>query len=294
LTISSVQASDAGTYFITVTDPHGSNTENASLVVIPLAQAKTNYLIDPSFESGTFATASTAGWVGFNGYSFQNNQEYYYLSDEPVSVFDGTNCLEIYNQGTYDGAYQDRPASPGEVFTANAWFLTPSSDQIQGSNTCKIEVQFRDANGDVLLDYESSSLDTNTLTDTWIEFVPSNIYLGDFVTLVGTAPYLVAPANTTDVRYQFTFYSPDGDGGEADVDGAVLTLRQPPVNFTVTNGNVQISFPTLYGPSYAVYYKTALSDPTWRTLTTLTGDSTVHNVTDTVHSASRFYVVDTQ
>jgi hypothetical protein len=294
LTISSIQASDAGTYTVKVTDPHGNNSVNAPLVVIPLATAQTNYLIDPSFESSTFATASTAGWYSFNGCAFQNDQEFYYLSDEQVSVFDGTNCLETYNGGAYDGAFQDRPASPGEVFTGYAWFLTPSSDEIAGANTCILEVQFRDSGGNVLVDYQSAPVTASTTPDVWYQIGTSTEYAADFVTVLSTGPLIIAPKNAASVRYQITFHAPAGDGGEVDVDACDLTLHEPLAPITFDGTKIHLSVPTLFGPTYKVLWRSSATSGTWSTLTSFSGDGTTHDVQDTPGPVTRFYTVNTQ
>jgi hypothetical protein len=77
-------------------------------------------------------------------------------------------------------------------------------------------------------------------------------------------------------------------GGEADIDAAVLRLREPATSIAVNGTTVHISFPTLYGPGYTVYYKNHLTYATRQTLTTLTGDGDVHNVTDTVPAGCPF------
>jgi hypothetical protein len=296
LTISSVIPADAGTYSVTVTNTHGTGTSSALLAVQPLVIAQTNLLLDPSFESGTWAPASNLGWVNFNGAAFQNTGNFYFGSSTPVSVLNGTNCVQIYptGGGSYNGIYQDQPALPGQIFTASGNFYTPSQDQISGANICYMEVHFMDAAGNVLLDYSSALVTSNTPANTWFTLQPTNILAGDFTTSLGTASYLKAPANTVKVRTQATYFSPAGAGGSVYVDLFDLRLRSTVVTPMVSGSNVQLSFPTVFGPTYKVLYKTNLTDVAWQTLSSVVGDGTVKTVADPVGSKTRFYTVNTQ
>ena len=299
LTITSLAESDAGTYRVTVTNTHGLAVANANLAVVPLAQASTNLLINSSFDQGPFATSAEAGWYGFNGAVEQSTNDYYYFSSTPVAVVDGTNCVDIYSSGanSYNGIFQDRPASPGEIYTANAWFLTPIEDPIGVSNVCYLEVQFRDAADAVLIQYSSAMINSNTPTSTWVNLAPTNIHSGDFLTFLGTSPYMVAPAGTTKVRCQVTYHSdPVNDlGGSVYVDALTLMLKAPVFTASNSGGQLQLSFPTLYGPNYRAYYKTNLTDATWQVLpTVIAGDGTLKTITDTFGASRRFYVVNTQ
>lgn len=294
LTIASVVPSDAGNYTVTVWNTKGTNFATASLTLIPVAQAQTNLLLDPSFENGAFGSSPQTGWYPFNGSVLQSTNNFYLGGVTPVSVFDGTNCLELYGTGanSYNGAYQDRPALPGQVYTANAWFLTPVEDPMTGNNVCYLEVQFRDAANGVLVQYSSALVNSNSPTSTWFNLTPTNIHAGDFVTPLGTAPYLVAPPGTATVRYQFTYHAVDGTGA-VYVDTASLKLREPVVTATVTGGQVRLSFPTLYAVSYQLYGKENLTDPGWHALgTPITGDGTVKILTDTPPGTQRFYTVN--
>jgi hypothetical protein len=293
LIISSVIPADAGTYSVTVTNSKGTNFAVASLTVVPLSEARTNYLINPSFEQGGFASSGTAGWFNFSGCAIQSTNDFYYLSAVNVSVLGGTNACQIFPAATWNGIFQDRPASPGQVYTASAWFLTSTNDPITASNTCYLEVQFRNAGGTPLIQYSTSVVDTNFPTDTWINMSPTNVKTGDFLTSLGSSPHMVAPAGTVSVRYQFTYHA-DGGSGSVYVDAAALTLREPAVTGSLSGANIQLSFATLYGPMYQVYYKTNLTDTTWHTLgSPITGDGTVKTVSDPASAGGRFYIVNT-
>ncbi|MFO1476752.1 MAG: hypothetical protein U1F98_08885 [Verrucomicrobiota bacterium] len=298
LVISNLAASDTGSYQLTVTNSHGRSQVAGWLIVDPLAQAQTNMLIDSGFEQGYWIYNSTAGWYPYNGAVEASTNDYYYLSITPVEVKDGTNCVQIYSTGpnSYNGVFQDRPALPGQIYTANAWFLTPTDDHIAGSNTCMLEVQFRDAGGVPLAQYRSAFIDQFTPAQTWVNLAPTNLYAGDLTTFLGTASYMVAPSNTVSVRYQLTYHADLtlDQGGSVYADALTLKLRAPVQTASVSGGNVQISFPTLYGPVYNVLYKTSLNDPTWTVLTSVVGDGTTKSVPDAPSNVRRFYTVNTQ
>jgi hypothetical protein len=299
LTITSLVVSDAGTYRVTVTNTHGAAVTTANLAVVPLAQAQTNLLINSSFDQGPFANSAEAGWFGFNGAYLASTNDFYYFSSTPVAVVDGINCVQTYSTApnSYNGVFQDRPASPGEIYTANAWFLTPVEDPIGVSNVCYLEVQFRDAGGVPLVQYASAMVNSNTPLSTWINLTPTNVHAGDFVTSLGTSPFMVAPPGTARVRCQVTYHSDAVNdlGGSVYVDAMTLMLKAPVFTAANSAGQMQISFPTLYGPNYRAYYKNNLSDTTWQVLpTVVTGDGTTKAITDTFTNPNRFYIINTQ
>jgi hypothetical protein len=297
LHLANVTPADAATYTVTVTDAHDSQSATAKLKVVTQAEVATNMLVNAGFEDGIFSNPWESGWQVFNGNHLANTNEFYYLSATPVAVFDGGHAAQIYSSGneSYNGIFQDKPALPGQVYTANAWFLTPTEDRIGGNNVCYLEVQFRDAGDAVLAQYSSFLITstTNFPADTWINLAPTNHQAGDFTTSLGTSPYLVAPPNTTKVRYQVTYHAVDA-GGSVYVDGANLRLREPVVTAARSGGNLQLSFPTISGPTYQVLYKTNLTDATWQVLTSVAGDGTVKTVPEALGSVRRFYIVNTQ
>lgn len=295
LTISNVVAGDAATYSVVVSNALGSSAlASANLSVVPLAQAKTNMLIDPSFESAMFSPTSDAGWVNFNGTAQANTNNFYYLSATPVSVLDGTNCIQTYSTGpgSYNGIYQDRPAVPGQVYIGSVWLRTPSVDQLGGAGQAWVEAQFHNAGGGLIGYYKSAMMDTNSPADVWIRAQPTNHLATDFVTFLGSAPYMVAPPGTTSVRFQVNYRA--DTGGSVYVDLADLTLKSPVPTASISGSNMQISFPTLYGPTYQVFYRTSLNSGSWQLLTSVSGDGTVKIVTDSIGAGPRFYVVNTQ
>jgi hypothetical protein len=240
------------------------------------------------------ASDATVGWFNFGGSAKQNTNNFYYNSVTPVVVVEGTNCVQTYPAGVWNGFFQDRPAQPGQVYTADCWFLTPTEDPIAGSNTCYLEVQFRNAADGVLVQYASATFDTNFPLATWVKLTPTNINSGDFTTFLGTSQYLVAPAGTAKLRYQITYHGLGGPGS-VYVDAARLMLEETPVTATSSAGNVQLTFPTIYGINYQVYYRTSLTETVWHTLgSPVPGTGGLKTVSDSTSGAARFYTVNTQ
>ena len=90
-----------------------------------------------------------------------------------------------------------------------------------------------------------------------------------------------------------TYHGLDGTGS-VYADAATLMLEEPVVTASAGGGQVQLSFPTLYGPQYQVYYKTNITEASWHALgSPVVGDGTVKTVSDPAGATSRFYTVNT-
>jgi hypothetical protein len=289
LTISNIALADAGTYLLNVTNKNGTASVSAGLAVNPITTAQTNYLIDPSFEAENNAWSPTDGWVPFNGASVQNVNDFYYNTSTLISVYEGTNCVQLYPLSQYNGVYQDRPASPGQIFTAYSHVYTSSLDPLSGADAYFMEVIFLDAGGNRLADWQSAFVSTNNpVLDTWLTVTPSTNF-----TSGGTATYYTAPANTATVRAQGTYYCPNYEAGSVYIDSFVLKLRSTIVTAAVSGSNIQLSFSTIVGPTYNVYYRNSLSSGSWTLLTSTPGDGTVKTVPDALGTTPKFYYVQT-
>lgn len=305
LTISDATPGDAGTYTVQISNAEGSNAvATAYFAVVPLSVAQTNYCIDPSFESGVFAPDPGAGWYSYGGCAILNTNDPYSM-DEPLSgpnimPVDGTNVLEEYSAGanSYTGVFQDRPALPGQVYTASAWFYTEddiNGDPLVNSATANLQVQFYNSGGGLLCDYESTPFTTNFPQDVWVQMPVTNKYAADFVTLLSTGPLIVSPPGTASMRIQPGYHAPDAASqGDVFIDMVDVTLHEQAAAVTLTGTTLKLSFPTLYGPQYNVLYTTDLVNGPWQTLASVTGDGTVKTVSDTVGPSQRYYIINTR
>ena len=227
---------------------------------MPAAQAS-NLLANRGFESGT-----EFPWVRFNGGGLHTTNDFYAGSATPVSVYDGTYVSQTYGSSEYNGIFQDLPATNGEIFTADGWFLMAAEDPLSGSNTCWLEVQFLNASGAPVGLYRSFMIDANFPTSTWINVDATNRYALDFVTLLGSAKYLVAPAGTAKVRYQVVLHALGGTGS-IWYDDMSLFLKVPVrITPSIVGGNIRLSFATQIGVNYQVLWRDDLMNNTWQML----------------------------
>ena len=106
--------------------------------------------------------------------------------------------------------------------------------------------------------------------------------------------YLVAPANTTLVRYQVTMRVVGGSGGI--LYDAMRLSRKTPVAVTssVSGGNLNLSWPSQCATSYQVVYKNSLTDTEWTPVgAPVAGDGSVKTASFPTVGAGRFYRVQT-
>lgn len=298
LTISNSVVADSGSYTVIITDSNGSITSvPVTLTVLNPAAANNALGANAGFENGTFAP-----WSTFNGTGLPSTNSVYYLTTTPVSVYDGKYCAQVYNGGTDNGFYMDiAGVTPGSVWKADAYAYISTLDDLTASNTVRLQVQFRNG-GTVLQTYESFKLwglayaGTYPMAprDTWLHLPVTNLVDGAD-TVVSTSENMVAPAGTTSIRYQVYEF---GQGGSGSVFWDNMALYQIiPVTITpsVSGGNYNISFPTRGGLSYAVLYKTSLTDSSWSVLTSdIPGTGNTVTVQDPITENARFYRVQVQ
>jgi len=75
----------------------------------------------------------------------------------------------------------------------------------------------------------------------------------------------------------------------------MLKLCAPVFTASASGPQMQISFPTIYGPIYRAYYKTNLTDAIWQTLPAVViGDGSPKSITDSFGAPRRFYIINTQ
>ncbi|MGH7980736.1 MAG: immunoglobulin domain-containing protein, partial [Limisphaerales bacterium] len=283
LTISDAAIADAGTLTVNITNATGSSAAaNAFFAVDPLVTAQTNVCLEPCFDSGQFAPDPAVGWYTYGGSAIANTNDYYSEHDTSVNpdvtTVEGTNVLEEYSGGadSYTGVYQNRPALPDQIYTASAWFFTPdeaqagAGEQLQGNASANLQVQFYNASGTLLCDYESAPFTTNFPADVWVQMPVTNKDAADYVTLLSTGPLIVSPPGTASMRIQPGYHAPTtNDFGAIYVDLVDVTLHETPATVVLSGSTVKLSFPTFYGPQYSVLYTTDLLHGPWQVLTTI-------------------------
>lgn len=296
LTIANVQKSQQGIYTVDVTDTAGTLSASA-LLTVKTCDEFANAVENPSFESGVYSP-----WATFNGGGLKTNDEFW--AGITVTNHDGLWGSVVENGGEWNGAYQDIPASPGQVFTADGWFFEPSTFPLTEGNWCQLEVQFRNGGTPIQM-YVSHLLSTNDPArplDTWYRLAATNGIPGQDVN-PGNFPlqstvnsqYLVAPAGTTLVRYQVTLHIQGGSGGVLYDDMRLLKKFPVTVSAVRSGGNLMLSWPSQCTANYQVAYKDSLSDPTWtETGSPIAGTGGVVSTSFPATLAKRFYTVLTK
>jgi hypothetical protein len=188
----------------------------------------TNFLTNPGFEAGpTGGFVAIPGWVGYYNFAVESTNNLIYNSQKHVEVHGGTNSFKTWGgyQGgdTFCGCYQDKPAAPDSVWSAEGWGFTHLDDKMAGANQCWLEVSFRNGNSPnaALITYVSSPLTSSTPGSTWTRLI---------VLDGGGSTNLVAPAGTTFVRCQIVYKQVGGTyaAGSAYLDDVFLTKTSAP------------------------------------------------------------------
>jgi beta-glucanase (GH16 family) len=250
-----------------------------------------NLLSNPGFETATLASWTTFGNTIGNT-SIQN------ITNRPV--YNGTNVFKVYGQfnGSINqsGIYQDIPAGAGQGFNASGWMLTPSDDQIAGTNTAWMEISFRDAATNVLSLYRSAYVTANTPPGLWLGFAVTNQYNPANFALIGAVTNLIAPANTSFARCRLVFQQPAQAAGAVLFDDLKLSVSgttpiSVPVSASRVGSNLNLAFATYLDLPYQVNWTTSLTTPNWSVLTNIPGNGGNQTATVNLQASTRFYRV---
>jgi autotransporter-associated beta strand protein len=194
----------------------------------PLAWGQANMLGNPGFESPVVGTGgdipmqSTPGgapvdyWEGWNNWDSPYSGYY----DDSIPAHSGNQVGKTFGGQTYSGngpnagIYQSVPATPGDSYTANGWFVNSTGngdvDQLNNGETDDVRIIFDSAangTGNTLAtDVTPTPVTENTPTDVWTQ-----------VFITG-----VAPAGSVSVVWMAYFSNPDDMGGALYVDDAYL------------------------------------------------------------------------
>ena len=291
LVVSNAQFGDATTYTVVVTDTAGSLESDPATLRVKTAAEFSNALDNPGFEDGVYNP-----WYAFAGSALKSTNDFY-ANDPgyPVQTYDGTNCSASYVAGEWNGLFQDVPASPGQIFTADTWFYLPSMEMFFGDISAWLEVQFRTSGDAPLALYKSYIAAPGFPLDTWVNLPATNGFAGDFVTPIPNARYLVAPAGTAKVRYQVTVHALAGGFGSIYYDTSKLMIKIPTsLKASIAGGNVTISWTSQGSTSYQVVYKDDLTGSWTPTGAPVAGDGGVKSASFAISPGNRFYSVITQ
>ena len=145
------------------------------------------------------------------------------------------------------GIYQTLGCAPGSIFQASGWLATKSCDTLGLYDSTWIQVEFLDANTNLLALYKSENFSSTVGTDAWFQYQVTNacdltqpVSTGDpfFTTYAetGSVSQLVAPFGTKAVRYRYCqLYIYTNIAGSAFLDDAVLNQVSGPVPPVINN-----------------------------------------------------------
>lgn len=100
-----------------------------------------NVLANPGFEIPDIAGGDVfgaTGWNVFGGGTFTIQ----------LAPHSGENAFKTFGQTS--GAFQDFPASVGQLWQGSAWVLNPSFDAMAGSQIATANIEWRDAGGNLI------------------------------------------------------------------------------------------------------------------------------------------------
>lgn len=159
-------------------------------------------LANPSFEIGGAGSSTFGGWNQFGTVGLTNNASH------------GAQAARVSgpNTGSWDvsGYWQSQDCQPGERWDITGHVLNPSVNPLTGQNVAIVNIEWRNATGD-LIDYDTFNVaDAASAVDTYLDFSMTSS-----AAPVGTATchlllgILQSPNDpSSDVYYdQATFYS---------------------------------------------------------------------------------------
>ena len=115
------------------------------LLLVVAGTASANVLGNPGFESPATPAAPPeyygAGddWTSFGG-------GIYTVNSTVVTPNSGNQSLKMFG-GCCSGAYQQFPASPGQVWNGGVWMLNWSADRMAGGQTAAVNIEWIQADG---------------------------------------------------------------------------------------------------------------------------------------------------
>ncbi|MFZ0826546.1 MAG: glucoamylase family protein [Verrucomicrobiia bacterium] len=205
-----------------------------------------NLLINPGFEANSGHVVA-AGWTYFSpppppGYFGD------YWVESAVTPHSGTYYWKQWGAlylsaptNNVAGIYQNFSSAPGAVYQASGWLYTSAGDILGAGCETWIQVEFLDANTNVLALYKSSNFFAGVGVNTWFPYSVTNacdltspVSTGDpyFTTyaVTGSVSQLVAPLGTATVSYRYAYLQAGINGGSAYLDDAVLDQVSGPTN----------------------------------------------------------------
>ena len=222
-----------------------------------------NLLVNPGFETPPSGQVVPTGWTYFAPPTVGATVQDYWVvgpMDYGVSAHSGTFFWKQWNAlyatpptNNVAGISQTFSSAPGDSYLASGWLCTSSLDAGGLGAGCVtwIQVEFLDANTNLLALYKSPSFSARVGLNTWFAYSVTNVCnlsspvaTGDpyFITyaVTGSVSQLVAPPETKAVRYRYAYLAVGTNTvGSAYLDDAVFNQITGPI--AAPNGLVVLS-----------------------------------------------------
>lgn len=264
LVIRDVQKSDAGEYWLVVSNQFGSTQAMTRLIVQTPQEAK-NLLRNGGFETGEWNP-----WGSLD-------RDFYVNPPGTGFAHEGFFSAMLW-PGTAPMFAQMLPARVGRAYTASAWVYLSRFSFPSGRVLLRLDLN-RIGEGSV--SYDSPQVEIPL--DTWTKISVTNGIPGPGEELI------VAPSKTYQAAVSVIMASQDG---RAFIDDVTLREFEPmELIHSVTQENISLSFATESDAQYEVIYKSNLHDAVWTLAETISGDGAVKTATYPPPTSQRFYTV---
>jgi hypothetical protein len=227
-----------------------------AIALSPALTRASNLILNPSFEVNQGQTIPTS-WTYFTAPNVPASTKDYWIVNPAVDScsphFPAQSGTYVWKQwfihnGTNNvaGLYQNFGSSPGSIYQASGWFATKSCDLLGADCALWAQVEFLDANTNLVALYKSDNFTAAVGTDTFFQYQVTNVCdltqpvsVGDpyftSYAVTGSVSQLVAPSGTVTVRYRFCYLTSGNEGGSVAFDGAVLNQVSGPVPPAISN-----------------------------------------------------------
>jgi hypothetical protein len=200
-----------------------------------------NALLNGGFEE---KCTPAAGWTAFGNVT---NINFYTTS--------GARSIKMFGPFNaplgYSGIFQDRPASPGQVYTGSAFVFSPCWDRLRPDGTrALVDVSFIDANGNVINDPQTNISPRVTESTAPGGNAGCDIGFSEPLAVLLTTTPAVAPAGTVAVRIQLLVEQENYIGGAAWWDDASLELSSNPGVNVLENSSFEQAPANCFGSNF--------------------------------------------
>jgi hypothetical protein len=225
----------------------------AAVLVLAAGPAQAgNLLVNPGFEANSGQVFPT-GWTYFAPPSTTGKDYWIVTSTDGCSPYFAAHSGSLLWKQWWAngiptnvaGIYQTFGSAPGSIYQASGWLATKTCNAFGPNDVTWIQVEFLDANTNLLALYKSGNFSASVGTQTWFQYQVTNacdltqpVSTGDpnFTTYAetGSVSQLVAPFGTAAVRYRYCVLYTDTTGS-AYFDDAVLNQVSGPVSPVINN-----------------------------------------------------------